>query len=261
MADWNDLDRELDAWATAGETATFWWRDDDAVTATPALQQLLALAAATAEPLPLALAVIPAGADAHLAEALQEARHVTVLQHGYAHANRAPAGAKKSEFPAGREVAGALDELTQGTRQLMDLFGARALPVLVPPWNRIDPELAARLAEIGIRGLSGYGARRAPTAGAGTVVVNTHVDIMRWHGRREFLGVQDCLALALAHLRARRQRRVDPAEPTGLLTHHLVHDAAAWRFLAELVQRSAGHRAARWAPAPELFGCGGSAGA
>jgi hypothetical protein len=34
--------------------------------------------------------------------------------------------------------------------------------------------------------------------------------------------------------------------PTGLLTHHLVFDAAAWRFVAELLARTRRHPAARW---------------
>src|SRR5262245_43608380 len=36
-----ELDRELDAWSEAGLIVPFWWRDDDAVTDTPALRTLL----------------------------------------------------------------------------------------------------------------------------------------------------------------------------------------------------------------------------
>ncbi len=42
--DWSDLDAELDRWASAGRTATLWWRDDDAARLTPALERLIALA-------------------------------------------------------------------------------------------------------------------------------------------------------------------------------------------------------------------------
>jgi hypothetical protein len=258
MADWGELQRELDAWERQGETATLWWRDDDAVTPTPALQQLIALAAWAGEALPIALAVIPARADADLVRALQDRRHVAILQHGYAHANNAVGGGKKAEFPVGREALIALHELSLGSRRMQELFGGRALPVLVPPWNRIDPALVAQLPEIGLRGLSSYGPRNSGVAKIGIAVVNTHVDIMRWHGERGFLGVGPCLDLAVGHLRARRERRVDGSEATGILTHHLVHDANAWRFLADFVQRTNGHPAARWVHAAELFGCGGS---
>ena len=253
MADWEDLERELDAWGRAGEVATLWWRDDDAVTDTPSLRRLIELTLPATGPLPIALAVIPARAEAALAPALHALTHVALLQHGYAHANHAPADAKKAEFPVGRDIAHALHELHSGFRQMESLFGGKALPVLVPPWNRVDPAVVARLPDIGIRGLSGYGPRGA--IGTGTAVVNTHVDVMRWRGAREFLGTGACLDLAIGHLQARREERVDRAEATGVLTHHLVHDAAAWRFLAEFVQRTLNHPAARWMQAAELFGC------
>lgn len=257
MADWRDLERELDAWGKAGEIATLWWRDDDATTATTALQRLFELTATAAEPpLPIALAVIPARADASLEQAARKAPQVTILQHGYAHANNAAPGAKKAEFPAGRQVSAALQELLQGTHRLTDLFDTRALPVLVPPWNRIDSQLVGRLAEIGILGLSAYGPRIRIAPGSGIAVINTHVDIIRWHGPREFLGTECCLELAIDHLRGRRLGRVDPREPTGVLTHHLVHDGDAWRFLQEFVQRTYAHPAARWKDARELFSCG-----
>jgi len=46
MAEWRDLNRELDAWREKEMPATFWWRDDDATHWTPALERLLDLAGA-----------------------------------------------------------------------------------------------------------------------------------------------------------------------------------------------------------------------
>jgi len=256
MTDWVDLDRELDAWGRAGQSATFWWRDDDAVTSTPALQRLLdAAATAAGQPVPLALAVIPAPADSALAQSLHGADCVVALQHGYAHANQAATGAKKAEFAAGRDLSVVLEELRNGSQRLRDLFGDHALPVLVPPWNRIDPALIDRLDEVGIRGLSIYGQRAAKTTDAGIVLVNTHVDIVNWREERRFLGIEGCLRLAISHLAARREGRVDASEPTGLLTHHLVHDENAWSFLATFLQRTARHSAVRWMEARQLFSC------
>jgi hypothetical protein len=256
MTDWADLEAELDSWGRAGQSATLWWRDDDAVTSTPVLQRLLNLAATAAgPPVPLALAVIPVQADVALAQALYAADHGVALQHGYAHANQAAAGGKKAEFGVGRDSSRALDELRRGAQRMRELFGDRALPVLVPPWNRINPALTGRLAGLRIRGLSTYGARTAKTRDDGIIVVNTHVDIINWHEGRHFLGIEDCLRLAVGHLAARREGRVDPSEPTGLLTHHLVHDEDAWSFLSVFLQRTKRHEAVRWMDARQLFGC------
>jgi hypothetical protein len=256
MTDWADLERELDSWSRTGQSATFWWRDDDAATATPALQRLLDLAATAAgQPLPLALAVIPARADSALVQTLYASDQTVALQHGHAHANQAAIGAKKAEFGVGRNSSLALRDLRLGAQRMGELFGDHALPVLVPPWNRIDPALTGRLAELGIRGLSTYGPRAAMTTAGGVIVVNTHVDIINWHEGRRFLGLEGCLRLAVGHLAARRQRRVDPREPTGLLSHHLIHGEDTWAFLAAFLQRTNHHPAVRWMDARQLFGC------
>jgi len=256
MTDWLDLDRELDAWGEAGLSATFWWRDDDATTSTPELQRLLeAAATAAGQPVPLALAVIPAPADSALVRSLDVADCVVALQHGYAHANRAAAGAKKAELGAGRDLSIALEELRSGSQRLRDLFGNRALPVLVPPWNRIDSALIDRLADVAIRGLSTHGPRTASTTNAGIVLVNTHVDIVNWRAERRFLGIEGCLRLVIGHLAARREERVDASEPTGLLTHHLVHGEDSWSFLGTFLQRTTRHPSVRWMEARQLFSC------
>jgi hypothetical protein len=39
--DWTALDAELAAWDQAGLTLPLWWRDDDAVKPTPALDQYI----------------------------------------------------------------------------------------------------------------------------------------------------------------------------------------------------------------------------
>ena len=112
MTTWRHLNEELDAWATAGRSATLWWRDDDAVEPSPELARLMAIA--QARDLPLALAVIPARASEALAEWLKssEAR-VTLLQHGYAHQSHAPEGEKKVELGPQRPATVVLEELAE----------------------------------------------------------------------------------------------------------------------------------------------------
>jgi hypothetical protein len=41
--DWTPLRKELAIWRAEGLTLPLWWRDDDAVTATAALDRLVAL--------------------------------------------------------------------------------------------------------------------------------------------------------------------------------------------------------------------------
>src|SRR5215470_6504094 len=87
VTDWSDFTAELDRWAAAGLPATFWWRDDDAVDVSPALERLLDLSRDRAAP--LALAVIPATARPALAVRLAPEVAATVMQHGFAHRNHA----------------------------------------------------------------------------------------------------------------------------------------------------------------------------
>jgi hypothetical protein len=249
MAAWALLEHELDAWSRLGETATLWWRDDDAIAATPALDRLIELAGEV----PLALAVIPAGADATLVRRLDVATHVAILQHGYRHANNSSDRVKKAEFPPGRDVDTGIGELRLGRRRLTELFDERALPALVPPWNRIDARLVDRLPDVGLWGLSAFGPRESMTAAGHVRIVNTHVDIINWRGDRRFLGADASLALMVRHLGARRERQADRAEPTGLLTHHLVHDEDAWAFVATLLRLARRHPAVRWLDGRELF--------
>jgi hypothetical protein len=238
---WQALTSELDAWAQAGKTADFWWRDDDAVDTTPALERLIDIQRRQAAP--LMLAVIPARAQSRLAARLAGESGITVVQHGWAHANHAAPGQAKAELGSDRPTAYVLGELVRGRLVLDTLFKGDWLPVLVPPHNRIAPALAAVLAPAGYVGLSTYNPRRTPPPGLRQA--NSHMDIMNWTTRR-FAGETEALALALAHLRARREGRADPAEPTGLLTHHLAHDDEAWRFSERFLAEVAGHRAARW---------------
>ena len=113
---------------------------------------------------------------------------------------------------------------------------------MVPPWNRIGAGVEAALPALGFRGLSTFGPR--PAAGPG--YLNTHIDIIDWHGGRGFAGEAACLATATGHLSDRRTGRCDPEEPTGLLTHHLVHDAGCWQFVDHFLAELQDHPAAAW---------------
>ena len=249
MRSWAILEEELALWRESGREPVLWWRDDDAAEATPALDRLLALQ--RTHEVPLALAVVPASATPALAERLAQAPGIDLLQHGYAHTNHAPAGDKKAELGAHRPAMIVLGELGTGRMALERLFGPRALPVLVPPWNRITPGLVPALPEIGYCGLSTFGIRQRVRPVSGLVQVNTHIDLIDWKTRR-FAGEEAVLAILATALAAARST----GEPLGLLSHHLAMDEPAWSFLQSLWDMVGNKPGVKIASAHDLFASG-----
>jgi hypothetical protein len=144
-------------------------------------------------------------------------------------------------------------ELAAGRARLRDLFGTRAQPVLVPPWNRFDDSLLDLLAGCGLTGISRARPRSASPRALGVIEANIHVDLVDWKGRRGFVGEEAALGGLVGHLRARRLRAVCADEPTGILTHHLIQDEATDAFLDRLIAVSVAHPAALWLDAGEIF--------
>jgi hypothetical protein len=269
VSTWRELEKELEAWARSRRPAAFWWRDDDAVEPSPALDRLLDLAASGRAP--LALAVIPARASSGLAAQLADAgKQIAVLQHGFDHTNHAPDGEKHVELNEQRPRAVLREELARGRAILAALFGERALPVLVPPWNRMAQDLIPELTGLGIRGLSCHTPRTTANPASGLIQCNTHVDVLRWKPERGFLGEGAALDLLIRHLSARRcideghvpagDGSLDPDEPTGLLTHHLAMDEPAWDFMARLLECLTRQPAVHWVSATEAFAATGGPG-
>jgi len=258
-AAWDAFEAELARWRDAGRAPRFWWRDDDAHRADPALSRLIALARDHA--VPLALAVIPQVLQSDMPGVGDP--WVSLLQHGVDHRSRALPGEKKTEFPPHEPVEDALARLREGLRRLQGGAGAQTgegpgyavLPVLVPPWNRLAASaLLPLLPGAGYGGLSTFGPRRAAHPAPGLVQVNTHVDIIDWRGSRGFAGEAAVLQQALHQLQAQREGRADAGEAVGWLTHHAVHDAECWDFLARLFEATRHCAGLRWCAAGELFG-------
>lgn len=229
MASWDDLDTEISHWQAIGQQPQVWWRDDDAGQWEPELDRLLTLAQTSQ--IPLGLAVIPMDVTPETIEHINQTPMVYVLQHGADHQNHAPVGQKKAELGAHRDSQIIQESLQDGWAQLSNCHNRHK--VLVPPWNRIDDTVSAGLAHLGYEALSTFKARKmANIHGVGQV--NTHVDIIDWKGTRGFVGQDQCLQALVDHLRQKRLGHVDQNEPTGILTHHLVHDEDCWQFLAQL---------------------------
>jgi peptidoglycan/xylan/chitin deacetylase (PgdA/CDA1 family) len=242
MTGWRELEAALDAIAQGGTAIRLWWRDDDAGRGDPRLERLLELAERRA--LPLALAVVPGWLDASAQARIATSPQASVLQHGFAHRNHAPAGAKSCEL-GGRPIDIIEAELRRGQATLVDAFGAAFLAVLVPPWNRLDRRLISRLIACGFCGLSTYGRRDAPVAEAGLIQVNTHLDPIAWRGDRLFVGEIAALERLITVL--------DPDEPIGILSHHLAMDEPGWRFLDQLLGVLAAHPGAVLCSVEDLF--------
>ena len=234
----------LDEAVARSRTIDFWWRDDDAEDATPALDHLLALA--RSHSLPLGLAVVPKGATGALAARLKSEPSVAVLQHGWAHKNHAAVGEKKIELGGVRPVSEVLKDLGRGFDRLQGLFAEQFLPVLVPPWNRISDAVREARSSLGLAGLSTSG----PVPAGEPHQVNVHVDIFAWRPTRRPLS----RAEGYERLGIEVERRLAGApEPLGIMTHHLVHEAASWALLDEMLAMLTEHRATRWPEVRQIF--------
>lgn len=228
--------RELDRVADEGRAVRIFWRDDDAVAASPALERLLALAEGSGAP--LALAAIPALVEPSLPERLDRLEDVVVLVHGLSHADHAPRGDRSAEFGPHRPLDAMRADLERALALSRAAFGARALPVFVPPWNRIAPAAAAALPALGYHALSALSSARPAAAANDLIRLDAHLDPVEWRGSRS-LAPSDVLAEMM------RRALGSPARPIGLLTHHLMFDERLWSFTQGLLELLALHPAVR----------------
>ncbi|MDB5526791.1 MAG: hypothetical protein JWM58_4554 [Rhizobium sp.] len=235
---------ELDRWQANGRIACFWLRDDDAVKPTEPLDRLMDLTRRYA--VPATLAVIPECTGQELANYLQDKPMASVAVHGWSHKNHAGENEKKQELGAHRPIEDVIAEIDGGFKHLQALYPQQFTPVLVPPWNRIAAPMLAELPGLGYRALSVFGPEKAGPL----PVINTHVDLMDWHGTRRARAHSE-----LASDIARRLRQMFETGGTmGLLAHHLVHDEQAWAFLDALFEITTQHPACRWKSLPDMLG-------
>jgi hypothetical protein len=250
----------LDRLAESGRTAALWWRDDDLERPTPELAALLAELGG--------FGIVPglaAVAGRLVPEAVDAAGDGRLLVHGWHHQNYSEPGTKRSEYGPERAPEVRLREIAGAWRRLRALAGERALPCFVPPWNRIGDDLPGRLGETGIRVLSGFASRRRRPVAAAVPRLDTHVDLIDWRGGRGPLPAAAVAAALDACLRAAEtpDGRESPVDgPIGILSHHLVTDAAGWAGWRPLLAALAGHPAVRWLdPAAAMAAAGAAPGA
>lgn len=236
------LNHELAIWRRAWHVPVIWWRDDDAREPTWQLDRLLEVR----RDLPLTLAVIP-DVDLHpLANRLGVAANVDVAQHGVDHANKLAPGGPRSEFLASAVQPEISAAVAAGRARLV----AAGLPpvTFVPPWNEPNDKLITAIAEAKYASYS-IGVKGQPQAGLKHI--GAQVDILRWKGKPHFKGRRRVFDALRKQLEDRRKRGAFD-EPVGILTHHLVHDDASWRFLDWFV--SYAQPRFDWRSASNLFG-------
>ncbi|MEE8365770.1 MAG: polysaccharide deacetylase family protein [Gammaproteobacteria bacterium] len=248
---WAMLQQELDLWVESGKTAAFWWRDDDAAEETPQLHALDALSREMK--IPVSVAVIPKRLHRSLPQFLHTRDHFIAMQHGYSHSSYAVRGAKKIELGGNRSTDEIQTELTTGREQLGTAFGKQFIPVLVPPWNRIEPRVYSALANAGFSGISTMWTRESAYPFKGLLQVNTHLDPVDWRHDRGFIGEASAIEQIHRHLSARRLEDGDIAEPSGILTHHLSQNDEVWAFCRTLFEMLNRHPAVRWLNAREIW--------
>ncbi len=248
---WLILQQELDLWADSGKTATFWWRDDDAVEETPQLHLLDALSRDMN--VPVSLAVIPARLHDSLPRFLRSQDNLIVIQHGYAHCSYALKGMKKIELGSNRSDDEIQNDLVTGRLQLDTAFGEQFIPVLVPPWNRIERRVYPVLIDAEFSGVSSMWARETAYPVKGLLQVNAHLDPVDWRPSRRFIGETIAIEHIHRHLSSRRLAGGDIAEATGILTHHLIQNDEVWAFCRTLFETLNRHPAAQWLNAREIW--------
>lgn len=238
--DMTRLIKALNERAGADNPVRFWLRDDDAIEPSVILDRLLVLTKNFG--VPLTLAVIPAYTGDALAQRLAATSHVSVAVHGWSHTNHASVDEKKQELGDHRPTQEVLEELSRGFARLYQLHPSRFVPMLVPPWNRITPDVVTHLSGLGFQALSTFG-DEAPSEVSS---INTQIDIIDWKGSRGGRSITELETQIMDCLRAGRSS-------IGILSHHLVHDEAAWQFLAQLFEATSQHPGARWVPVSHLM--------
>ncbi|MEP1765647.1 MAG: polysaccharide deacetylase family protein [Sulfitobacter sp.] len=229
--DWSPLESELRLWRSQALSLPIWWRDDDAISRTDALDQLASLAAQTQ--MPIHIAVIPDHITPSLRPLLAQHPLLVPVVHGWRHVSHAPDGQKNAEFGHTRPDGG--PELKRAMDEMDRHFGADLIKMFVPPWNRISDDLVSKLSTLGYSSLSTYGPRKQVFAAPKLIQINTHIDPIFWRGDRGLCDPELLISGITTTLKDRREGRTDATEPLGLLTHHLVHTADIWSFSADLM--------------------------
>lgn len=250
---WDDLIEELDQWLKEGRTANFWWRDDGVGKLNNQLERLLGLRKKL--DVSLALSTIPTLVNSLFWSRLTQENCITILQNGYSHHNFADTFEPKTELNGTRPLEHIIADLAVGMQKLAQ--HPQAIPVLVPPWNHIAPQLVPLLPEIGYRGLSSLDHRPRLTLPPGLKQYNVHIAPVEQLKNKDsggFLGTELSIKRATKNLKDRRNKKNSDGDIIGLLSQHAIQDEDTWVFIEKFITCTKRHHAVKWVSASDVFG-------
>jgi hypothetical protein len=187
--------------------------------------------------MPIDLAVIPQAIAPDVAARLAHRARLSGLiglhQHGFAHVNHELIG-RRCEFGPARPLEAQRQDIEDGRRRLLTLFGAELDSIFTPPWNRCVADTAICLLEVGIAVLS-RDRSAEPIGVSGLVECAITSD---WLLKRKGVRVsRDIWAVDFA-------RAIEAAEsPLGVMLHHAVmdeRDREAFGLVLELLRNHPG---------------------
>lgn len=245
---WRRVAQELQHWHSAGQTASFWVRDDDASSLTDQFFRLDEFA--RRHDITVGLAIIPNALEDGLAAWLgQGTTPFYPMCHGFDHTNHARRG-WPTEFSSDRPVSVMTHELNRAHQRFSAAF--KVTPTFVPPYNRIASSMAARLPDLGFEVLSHTPPRRwlrfsrlsacmtLPFNGLFRPVapgtLDVHVEPIEW-STVSVLSLDRVIEALVGELQLRRKGYIASHTPIGFLMHHLVHDADIWSLSDEIPTR------------------------
>lgn len=180
--------------------------------------------------LPLACAVIPAGAGAALAAYLRRAAaagaRLEALQHGYRHAERAGNKYLKHEFGPSRSLAEQRADIAAGKALMRKLFGSLSKPVFVPPFHAYNSDTLKALKALGFRALSASRRLEAPLP-RGLAFLPTRVTVNEYD-----LNLAP-RPLNLKLLKSRTLAAVKEGGPAGIYFHHADFSAEDFKIFSD----------------------------
>ena len=232
--------------AATGHRVRFWLRDDDAVV--PSAHLTLFLDQCSAFKIPVCLAVIPKDTDEALVTALSQYDKglIQIAVHGWSHQNFASRVEKKQELGAHRSIDVVLEELKAALEKVQSLYGEQAVSMLVPPWNRISPDVVTALPEIGFKAISTFHDKKSAWKKDQPIpFYDTHLDIIDWKAGGVGRSADD-LFESLAGLIRNGASALQNDQMIGILTHHLQHDDKASYFLTRLFDITSNNPGCEW---------------
>lgn len=152
-------------------------------------------------------------------------------QHGWRHVNHQRSG-KKGEFGTDRTLVQKTADLRKGRKKLETIMGDEFRPLFTPPWNRFDAETGEALAQLGYTAVSRWEGehRKVPLPDA-LPDIPVNVDL---HTRTETAPEEGLAALV------DQFREATTTGCVGVMLHHQRMNDAAFDFLAQVLESTAG---------------------